>query len=213
MKVRKKTTQNSNGGKRGMPFGIKYTLTEKGAARAVIVLANAPTCAAAFGAAELQDHIQRISGAMLPVVSGDSDIEINANIKKIANYFGGTRIFVGENKALTNINSSALFTNFQSQEYAVYALPKDIVLIGRDSPGMNSKEREAVLVQAKEDKVAPLQYGEYDAFPDREIGRTPSEHPCHFTGEPQVIHVPYVKFDDDEGSVLSEKTGHKKASC
>lgn len=165
-----------------------YTLTENGKAKAVIVLATAPTCAAAFGAAELQSHIWKISKAMLPVVSGDSDAEIATKINEIIKAGmllpACTRIFVGENKALNTLPQiGKLQTDtekFKSQEYAVYALPQDIVLIGHD---------------------ADSKYGEYVAFPKRVQGRKAGNNACCFIGMGQCINIPYVKLLDMQGII------------
>jgi hypothetical protein len=84
---------------------------------ATIVIAKEPTCAACFAAAELQYHVQKITGAVLPVARNNATID-------------GTRILVGESEATQAIK---LFNkDFEPQEYLVQVRAGTIVLMGRD---------------------------------------------------------------------------------
>jgi len=92
-------------------------LVESGKPTVEIVLDKQPARAAQFAAAELQYHIQKITGAKLPIVrepSGNSDLKI---------YVGESR-FTREN----GLKSS----DFAVQEYAISFLPNAIILIGHD---------------------------------------------------------------------------------
>ncbi len=84
---------------------------------ATVVLAAEPSPAAGFAARELVEHVRRISGAVLPVVSDTARV-------------AGPRILIGESAA-----TRALPLDSQSlgaQEYIVRFLPDTLVLLGRD---------------------------------------------------------------------------------
>lgn len=96
---------------------VKLRLVQRGQPVATIVLAAHPTRAAQLAAAELQYHLQKITGAILPIVSDEAEVE-------------GTRILVGESattKALGLRNA-----DFQPQEYLIRFRPGLLVLMGRD---------------------------------------------------------------------------------
>ena len=84
---------------------------------ATIVLATNATRSAQFAAAELQCHIEKITGAKLPIAT-DAD-KIN-----------GARILVGESKATQarGLHNS----DFKDQEYLIRFLPDMLILMGRD---------------------------------------------------------------------------------
>lgn len=95
------------------------TLTRDGEPASTIVVAADPTKAALFAALELQWHVQKISGAILPIVREGEPVV-------------GTKILVGEStltRALGLKNE-----DFKLREYAVKFLPDTLVLIGRDDP-------------------------------------------------------------------------------
>ena len=83
------------------------------------MLAESPSPAAEFAAVELQDHIRRITGATLPIVSEGTDV-------------GGTRILIGESAATRALGLPG--RPFAPQEYLIRFLPDTLVLMGRDSP-------------------------------------------------------------------------------
>ena len=95
----------------------KALLVENGKAAASIVLAAQPTRAAQFAAAELQWHLEQITGATVPMVADDQPVS-------------GTRILVGESEA--TIALGLRNTDFEPQEYLVRVRPGLIVLMGRD---------------------------------------------------------------------------------
>jgi hypothetical protein len=96
---------------------VEITLVRDGKPRATIVVAKDPTPSAHLAALELQYHIQKITGALVPVRTDHEET-------------GGTLILVGESKqtSLLGIRSD----DFRSLEYLIQMEPSAIVLIGRD---------------------------------------------------------------------------------
>ncbi len=97
----------------------ELTLVERGKPVATIVLAAEPTAAARFAAVELRDHVQKITGAALP-------------IRTDAESVAGTRILVGVSAATRELGFRSV--DFGPQQYMVRFLPDTLVLMGRDSP-------------------------------------------------------------------------------
>ena len=103
---------------RSAPQPVAVTLARDGRAAATIVVADDPTCAAQFAAAELQYHIARITGAVLPVAGAREVVE-------------GVRVLVGESKATAALGLPG--QPWQPQEYLIRVLPEMIVLMGQDA--------------------------------------------------------------------------------
>jgi len=103
------------------------TLVKHGTPDASIVVAENPTPSAHLAALEIQYHIQKITGAVLPIQTDREETT-------------GTRILVGQSKqtSLLGINGD----NFKPLEYLIQIRPDTIVLIGRDwrDTEDNSKE-------------------------------------------------------------------------
>ncbi len=99
-----------------LPAGA-VTLVRDGKPAATIVLAKTPTRAAQFAAAELRWHVQKITGAELPLAT-DAD--------KVT----GTRILVGESAGTRTLGLRS--ADFKVQEYLIRYLPGALVLMGRD---------------------------------------------------------------------------------
>lgn len=97
----------------------ELTLIKEGEPEAMIVLALAPTRAAQLAAFELQHHMQRITGAKLPIV-------------KEAVAVRGVAVHVGETRAARSAGLAR--TSFQPQEYAVKFTDRTIFIVGRDAP-------------------------------------------------------------------------------
>lgn len=93
------------------------TLVREGVARSSIVLADPPSQAAQYAAYELQLHVEKITGATLPMVYGDAPTT-------------GGAIFVGGSPAARQRGVSA--EGLQDQEYVIRFLPDAVALIGRD---------------------------------------------------------------------------------
>lgn len=101
------------------------TLTDTGKPAAAIVLtAESPSASAQFAAFELQNQIQKISGAMLPIVTDQETVS-------------GVRILVGESQATRDLGLKS--ANFKPQEYLIKFLPETIVLMGLDRPCSTGK--------------------------------------------------------------------------
>ena len=96
---------------------VDVPLVKDGKPAATIVLAREASRSAQFAAAELQYHVEKISGAKLPIVSG-------AEIVK------GPRILVGASKATQALGLAN--KDFKHQEYLVKFLPDTLVLMGKD---------------------------------------------------------------------------------
>ena len=98
----------------------EFTLVRDAKPVATVVLAAEPSATADFAVRELVEHVRRITGAVLPVVSDQVRV-------------AGPRILVGESAA-----SRALLIDSQGlarQEYIVRFLPDTLVLLGRDGDG------------------------------------------------------------------------------
>lgn len=93
------------------------TLAHEGKPTATLVLATNATRAAQFAAYELQYHIQKITGAVLPIVKDGTPV-------------AGARILVGESPATQALGINA--GDFKPQEYLIQFAPQAIVLMGRD---------------------------------------------------------------------------------
>ena len=99
------------------PGTTGLTLVRDSVPAATIVLAQNPTRAARFAAAELQEHLRLITGATLPVASDDAGTT-------------GTLILVGASKAAVALGCNAL--DLKSQEYLIQFRSAAVVLLGRD---------------------------------------------------------------------------------
>lgn len=95
----------------------EVVLVEEGRPVASIVLARDPTRAARLSALELQHHIRRITGALLPL---RSDVEETT----------GPRILVGRSRETGRLGIDG--GDFGPLEYLVGFRPGTVVLIGRD---------------------------------------------------------------------------------
>jgi hypothetical protein len=92
-------------------------LTQEGEPACSIILAEKPGPAARLAALELQFHILKISGALIPIRSENQAVS-------------GCRILVGESSAMRALGYSS--RQFKPQEYLVALRPDTILLIGRD---------------------------------------------------------------------------------
>jgi len=113
------------------PAEQKLALASDGKAVATIVIAETATRSAQFAAAELRHHIQKITGAELPIVN-DTAAAV------------GTRILVGESAATRALGLRN--SDFKHQEYLIRFLPDTLVLMGRDKA--NEKEEGETVVFA-----------------------------------------------------------------
>ncbi|MDQ1318087.1 MAG: hypothetical protein QG588_1743, partial [Candidatus Poribacteria bacterium] len=82
-----------------------------------IVIAKEPTSSARLSALELQYHIHKITGIMLPIVTDNTKVD-------------GRRILVGESAMTRELGIKG--SDFKSQEYLIRITPDTIVLIGQD---------------------------------------------------------------------------------
>lgn len=108
----------------------RIDLTRDGKPAATIVIAREADRAARLAALELQYHLGKITGAMLP-------IEEVASEERQGGGSVGTRILVGESAATRALGLRC--ADFKPQEYLIRFATNAIVLIGRDRP-----ERSAV---------------------------------------------------------------------
>lgn len=99
----------------------RLTVIDEGEARAAIVLAEEPTRSARLGAYELQDHLQQISGAEVPIVSEGTDLVEDV-----------TPIYIGESRHTRRMGLVSY--RFPPQHWLVKVTEEHIVLIGRDDP-------------------------------------------------------------------------------
>ncbi len=92
-------------------------LVREGVPVSMIVIATNAAKAARFAALELQDHVRKMTGATLPIVTDDKPVE-------------GTRILVGDSAQTRQRGLSG--TELESQEYLIRFLPDALVLMGKD---------------------------------------------------------------------------------
>ena len=95
----------------------RFVLVRDGKPAATIVLAGQPTRAAEFAAGELQEHVRKITGAVLPIATDG---------EKVA----GPRILIGESDATRKLGLRS--RDFRTQEYLIRFLPDTVILMGRD---------------------------------------------------------------------------------
>lgn len=96
---------------------VTLTLTADGEPAASIVIAPEANLAARFAAFELRDHVQRISGAVLPIVTDRAEAT-------------GLPILVGDSPATRALGLSN--DHFTHQEYLIRFTPDALILMGRD---------------------------------------------------------------------------------
>ncbi len=96
---------------------LAITLAKDGAPTASIVVAQSPAPAAKLAALEVQYHVRKTTGAVLPIRTDAAEVT-------------GVRILVGESAATTEVGFKG--EDFAPQEYLIQFLPDTIVLIGRD---------------------------------------------------------------------------------
>lgn len=99
--------------------GKQFILAENGKPAASIVISASPTRSALVAALELRDHVKKISGAELPVLSDQASPQ-------------GAKILVGESAATRALGLRG--ADFKTQEYMVGVRGGDLVLMGRDEP-------------------------------------------------------------------------------
>ena len=119
----------------GSADASEFVLTRNGQPAATIVVAAAPTRSAVAAAIELRDHIQKISGAKLPIVADTATVS-------------GTRILVGPSAATKALG---LKDDFTPQEYMISVRNGALVLMGRDG----STPKPAPVQDFNQLKIAP----------------------------------------------------------
>ncbi|HJN17800.1 MAG TPA: DUF4838 domain-containing protein, partial [Armatimonadota bacterium] len=92
-------------------------LVEDGQPRATILLAEEPTVSAQLAAYELQYHLEKMSGATLPIAREPANVT-------------GTMVLVGESEATRALGYQS--DDFEHSEYLIEASADRLVLIGRD---------------------------------------------------------------------------------
>jgi hypothetical protein len=97
----------------------EFVLVRDGQPAATIVVAAAPTAAAAFAAQEIQYHVQKITGAVLPIKSDADKVD-------------GVRVLVGPSKAVAQ--SGVDVGQFKDQEYLIRFDNDTLILVGKDVP-------------------------------------------------------------------------------
>lgn len=94
-----------------------FPLARDGQPAATIVVAKDACRAVRFAAQELQDHVRKISSAVLPVVSDEQPV-------------AGPRVLIGESAATRKLGLRG--SQCQPQEGLIRFLPDTLVLLGRD---------------------------------------------------------------------------------
>jgi len=100
------------------PATVSFGVTRNGKPEATIIVAKKAATSANLAAAELQEHVRKITGATLPIATDEVPVK-------------GPRILVGESAATRALKVGA---TFKPQEYLIRFLPDTLVLMGRDTP-------------------------------------------------------------------------------
>lgn len=101
----------------GKAAPAEFVLTRDGNPAVTIVISAAPAPAAVFGAQELQLHVQKITGAILPIVNDTEPL-------------AGPRVLVGPSIATSRLGLEE--SEFGDQEYLIRFLDKDLILLGKE---------------------------------------------------------------------------------
>lgn len=105
-------------GATGVARAERLTLVEDGKAKVSIVLAEKPTRAAQFAAAELQYHLNKMTGATIPLLTDAAPTS-------------GPTILIGESAATLALGLKS--DAFGPQEYLIGFRPGKLILMGRDA--------------------------------------------------------------------------------
>ena len=94
-----------------------FALVRDGKGLCTIITAERPGAAAHLGALELQGHVLKITGAVLPIRTDADDV-------------AGPHILVGDSKAAATLGFAG--SDLALQEYVIAFRPDTLVLLGRD---------------------------------------------------------------------------------
>lgn len=100
-----------------MAESAEFALTRDGKPAVTIVIAAAPAPAATFGAQELQLHVQKITGATLPIMHDTEQI-------------AGPRVLLGPSAVTSRLGLEE--SHFEDQEYQIRFLDDDLVMLGKE---------------------------------------------------------------------------------
>ncbi len=108
--------------------GNTFLMAQDGKPESTIIIAKEPTPSARLAALELQYHVNKITGVMLPIMTDDTKVD-------------GRRILVGESAITSELGINA--SDFKSQEYMIRITSDTIVLIGKDCQETEENLKEA----------------------------------------------------------------------
>lgn len=166
----------------------EIVLVYDGEPAATIILAEEPTRVAQLAAKELQFHVQKITGASLPIVADNVPVE-------------GNRILVGESAATIALGLRS--RDFKRQEYMIKFLPATVVLIGRDKDDRGSLDYasgDGFPCHFDEQGTLYATYDFLERFLDirwylpTDIGITFTERKTLVVGGEDVRRSPHMKF-------------------
>lgn len=100
-------------------YSADFLIVKDGKPSATIVISKNMNHSTAFAVWELRYHIQKITGALLPIAYDDQEVK-------------GNRILVGESKATQKLGIKT--QNLKDQEYLIRFYPNTLVLLGKDEP-------------------------------------------------------------------------------
>ncbi|MDQ5987595.1 MAG: hypothetical protein CSYNP_03340 [Syntrophus sp. SKADARSKE-3] len=101
----------------------EFVITVDGKSEATIVIAKNAGIIVRFAAKEMQYHIQKITGALIPVITDDIAVK-------------GNRILIGESTATKALGLT--YKDFKQQEYLIRFLQGTIVLMGKDKKDISN---------------------------------------------------------------------------
>ena len=109
------------------PKASEFSLVKDAKPQATIVIAKEPSKAMLFAVQELNEHLELVAGAKLPVVDDAAEVK-------------GRRVLVGESAATRAMGIKT--ADFKHQEYLVRATADTLVLLGKDEAGTVEKPAE-----------------------------------------------------------------------
>lgn len=113
------------------PKAPEFSLVKDGKPQATIIIAKEPSKTTLFAVQELNEHLELVAGAKLPVVDDAAEVK-------------GPRVLVGESAATKALGLKS--ADFKDQEYLVQATPDTLILMGKD-------DFEAPVAEGAEDDI------------------------------------------------------------
>jgi hypothetical protein len=193
------------------------TLVRDGVPAATIVVSKTAGHIPWFAAGELQYHVKKITGAALPIVTDDVEVQ-------------GTRLLVGASRSTEALGIDA--GELQPQEYLIRFRPDGIILMGRDRAFDPFPVRVTGQIQRAEGKFGKSmafdgsnqaisisshgfsdEAGTFEAWVWLGPQRTPAGTIFRLDGSPWTYHIVDTQGDAVRYVVYDGKAGHSVTSA